>query len=170
MRGIMNEKTKTTLFVIAIIVLGLWGIGVSIAAGVFRYGRDKARSELVAIREAPADANLQAAIDSLAERNSNLQRDNDGLTAELTDANANTARLTGIIDTATGLANGGLQSIRNARQSTGGITNTVGDLRNNYNRLASLAIASETNYRAIIAKLNEGSTVGGINGASATGK
>jgi hypothetical protein len=156
----MNEKTKSTLFIIGLVVLGFWGIGVSIAAGVFHYGRDKARDELAAIRAVPADADLQATIDSLTARNENLQRDNDELTAELTAANANTTRLTGIIDTATGLASGGLQSIQDARQSTDGITNTVGELRNNYNKLADFARTSEANYTAIINELGRSGTVG----------
>ncbi|MDR1216003.1 MAG: hypothetical protein LBK25_04905 [Treponema sp.] len=166
----MNEKIMSTLFIIGLIVMGLWAITASIAAWIFHNGRDEARIELATIREAPANAELQASIDAIQQRNAALEQDNAKLTATLDNANANKSKLAGIIDNATGLAETGRQSIRDARQTISGLTETISELRNNYNHLANLVITSERNYSAIISELNKGSTMGGINGATLTGE
>ncbi len=166
----MNEKTKTNLFIISLIAVALWAVSVSIAAGIFFHGRNTARDELTAIREATTDERLQSNLDSISTRNVELERINKDLSDELRTASAVNTKLTGIIDRAARLAESGRQSVQEARQSVDGASGTVNELRNNYHQLANLVITSERNYNAIIGELGKGADVGGADGGTASGE
>jgi hypothetical protein len=160
----MNEKitfdyVKTHLFAIVLFIVALWAVSASIAAGIFYHGRNTARAELSAIKEAPVVSFLQSDIDSIARRNAELERFNRELSTELRTAADAGTKLAGIINNAAGLAESGRKSLRDAGQSVSGIAGTVNELRNNYQRLAELVIASERNYSAIIGELNRGTAM-----------
>jgi hypothetical protein len=163
----MDEKTRTNLYRIGLIVVGLWAISASIAAGIFYYGRNTVRAELAAIREEKPDSELQSDLDSVSSRNTELERVNRELSAEIRSALASNIELTGIIDRASGLAESGQQLVRDTQQSIIGVTGTVEQLRDNYNRLTIFAIRSEGNYSAIIDELDQSSDMGGSDGTEA---
>jgi hypothetical protein len=135
----MNGKTKSTLFIIGLIVFGLWGICASVAAVVFYSGRDKARSELSAIRSAkPAD--------SLQLNLARAETERDAAFRQLDLANQRIDALERYGQRTIGLADEGIGLIQSARSTTGDIAETVGQLRDNYNRLAAIIVRIADNY------------------------
>ncbi len=166
----MNEKTKTNLYRISLVVIGLWAISASVAAGIFYHGRNTARTELAEIRTANPGIILQSDLDALYANNVQLIAINEALSSELEYARTSTTELSFIIDRATGLAESGRQSLLDTRQSITGITNTVEQLRNNYQQLTDFVVRSESNYNAIIDELNKGSNVGGTDGTETSRK
>jgi hypothetical protein len=137
----MNEKSKNILCYIGLFVFGLWAIGASVTTGIGWSRYHSSASELSAIRSAKPTDSIQL---NLAK----AETERDAAFRQLDLANQRIDTLEQYGQRTIGLANEGIGLIQSARSTTGDIAETVGQLRDNYNRLAAIIIRIADNYNA----------------------
>jgi hypothetical protein len=137
----MNEKPKNILWYIGLCVLGLWAIGASVTAGIGWSRYNSTARELSAIRSAKPVEAIQL---NLAK----AEIERDAAFRQLDLANRRIDALERYGQRIIGLANEGIGLIQSARATTGDITETVRQLRDNYNRLAAIIIGIADSYNA----------------------
>jgi hypothetical protein len=146
----MNEKSKNIFYCyIGVFVLGLWSIGASVAAGIGWSFYHSAAGELSAIRNAKPAESIQFDL-------AKAETEHDAAFRELDLANQRIEILERNRRRTIELANEGIGLIQSARSTTGDITETVRQLRDNHNRLATIIIRIADNYNSAPGEFESG--------------
>jgi hypothetical protein len=135
----MNEKSKNILCYIGLFVFGLWAIGASVTAGIGWSRYHSVAGELSAVRSAKPTESLQLNL-------ARAETERDAAFRQLDLANQRIDALEQHGQRTIRLANEGIGLIQSARSTTGDIAETVKQLRDNYNQLASIIIRIADNY------------------------
>jgi hypothetical protein len=138
----MNEKSKNILCYIGLFVFGSWAIGASVTAGIGWSRYYSAASDLSAIRSAKPTDSIQL---NLAK----AETERDAACRQLDLANQRIDALEQCGQRIIGLADEGIWLIQSARSTTGDIAETVRQLQDNYNQLATIIIRIADNYNAV---------------------